>query len=336
METIDFSTATKVSVLALENVGVPAQQARTQVELLVEAELRGRASHGLQRLPRIIARIQNGVADPGAKGTGEWRGDALLNVDGNRGLGPVVAFDALAKISVRAKSTGIAAAVIRNGNHIGMLALYAERMAEQGQILIALTTSEALVHPWGGRSAMVGTNPIAIGVPAKPFPFVLDMATSVVSMGQIHDYANRGEPLVPGWALDQNGDPTTDAAAARAGAIAPFGQAKGYALGLAFEVLVASLTASALGREVGGTLDETNVCNKGDVFIVVEPASSDVAMSISAYLDAIRACEPTDPSRPVIVPGDRSQTVRERALRTGVSLPVTVWQTISTLAKAVH
>jgi L-2-hydroxycarboxylate dehydrogenase (NAD+) len=336
LETIDFSTATKVSVLALENVGVPAQQARTQVELLVEAELRGRASHGLQRLPRIIARIQNGVADPGAKGTGEWRGDALLNVDGNRGLGPVVAFDALAKISVRAKSTGIAAAVIRNCNHIGMLALYAERMAEQGQILIALTTSEALVHPWGGRSAMMGTNPIAIGVPAKPFPFVLDMATSVVSMGQIHDYANRGEPLVPGWALDQNGDPTTDAAAARAGAIAPFGQAKGYALGLAFEVLVASLTASALGREVGGTLDETNVCNKGDVFIVVEPASSDVAMSISAYLDAIRACEPTDSSRPVIVPGDRSQTVRERALRTGVSLPVTVWQTISTLAKAVH
>jgi LDH2 family malate/lactate/ureidoglycolate dehydrogenase len=333
LKTIAFSDASTTCIRALEQAGVPADNARIQAGLLLEAELRGRPSHGLQRLPRVVARIRRGVADPVTSGQGAWRGEAFLDVDGQNGLGPVVAFDALSQISARAKCTGIAVAAIRNCNHIGMLALYAERIAEQGQILIALTTSEALVHPWGGRVAMVGTNPIAIGVPAKPRPFVLDMATSLVSMGQIHDYANRGAALDPGWALDANGDPTTDAVAARDGAIAPFGGPKGYALGLAFEVLVVGLTASGIGRDVRGTLDATQICNKGDVFIVLESAGC-AGASVSAYLDAIRGCQPADPARPVVVPGDRAHVIRERSLTNGLSIPDDVWQTIVDLAEA--
>ncbi|MDR5758930.1 Ldh family oxidoreductase [Caballeronia sp. LZ035] len=332
MKALEFDEASAACIQALELAGVPTENARIQTDLFLEAELRGRPSHGVQRLPRVVERIRNGVADPAATGRGTWRGDSFLDVDGQRGLGPVVAFAALAQIAARAKTTGIAVAAIRNCNHIGMLALYAERIAQKGQILIALTTSEALVHPWGGRRAMVGTNPVAIGVPAQPRPFVLDMATSLVSMGQIHDHANRRAPLVPGWALDANGDPTTDAAAARDGAIAPFGGPKGYALGLALEVLVASLTDSAIGRDVRGTLDATQICNKGDVFIVLEPAGSAAGVSVSAYLDAIRACEPADPGRPVVVPGDRAQVARERSLAAGLSIPDGVWQDIVELA----
>lgn len=331
-ETIGYDALRVGCVAALERAGVPGAHAQIQADLLIEAELRGRASHGVQRLPRVIARIHNRVANPATKGIARWRGDALLDVDGEHGLGPVVACHALDQVSARARTTGVAAALVRDCNHIGMLAFYAERIAHQGQILIALTTSEALVHPWGGRSAMLGTNPIAIGVPAQPHPFVLDMATSVVSMGQVHDHANRGVPLEPGWALDGQGDPTTDAAAARSGAIAPFGQAKGYALGLAFEVLVASLTSTALGRDVVGTLDEVHLCNKGDVFIVIEPASNAVTSRISAYLDAIRACDAADPARPVSVPGDRTRSARERSLRDGVRVPSHIWQTIQSLA----
>jgi LDH2 family malate/lactate/ureidoglycolate dehydrogenase len=213
-----------------------------------------------------------------------------------------------------------------------MLALYAERIAAQGQAIIALTTSEALVHPWGGRKAMVGTNPIAIGVPALPTPFVLDMATGLVSMGQIHDYAHRGQALEPGWAVDADGDPTLDAAAARRGAIAPFGGAKGYALGLSFEVLVAALTGSALGTDVTGTLDSVNACNKGDVFIVVEPASTAMATSISVYLDALRACAPAVATKPVAIPGDRARAQRARSLERGISISPEVWRAIRVLA----
>ncbi|HEN8731804.1 MULTISPECIES: Ldh family oxidoreductase [Pseudomonas] len=332
MLTISPEEATATCTRALSKAGVPSVHADIQVELLLEAELRGRASHGLQRLPRVIERIRNGVCNPTTRGVGTWRGTSLYDVDGENGLGPVVAFSALKEISEKAKSAGIAIANVRNCNHIGMLALYAERVAKEGQILIALTTSEALVHPWGGRKALIGTNPIAIGVPASPAPFIVDMATSLVSMGQVHDYANRGEQLQHGWALDANGDPTLNATAAKEGAIAPFGEAKGYALGLAIEVLVASLTASALGTEVKGTLDATHQCNKGDVFIVIEPAHG-VAQHISRYLQTIRDCKPAKVERPVLVPGDRALIARRKSLENGVKLPAFVWNNIQALAR---
>ncbi|PLZ01387.1 dehydrogenase [Burkholderia sp. WAC0059] len=327
-----METATRV----LERAGAPPAHARIQADLLVEAEARGRSSHGLLRLPRVVERIRNGVADPRTRGAATWRGDALLCVDGERGLGPVVAFAALDQIAERARRTGVAAAAIHHNNHLGMLALYAERIAEQGQVLLAMTTSEALVHPWGGRRAMLGTNPVAIGVPASPVPFVLDMATSLVSMGQIHDHAHRQRPLPPGWALDELGDPTTDAARAKHGAIAPFGGAKGYALGLAFEVMIASLTASALGTQVQGTLDSTLACNKGDVFIVMEPAPGGVGDAISAYLDAIRSCASADPDVPVAVPGDRALRCRARSIDEGMLIAAQVWDRIRSLAGLSH
>ncbi|SSW69394.1 (2R)-3-sulfolactate dehydrogenase (NADP(+)) [Achromobacter veterisilvae] len=325
--------AWEVCMRALEQAGTPAGHAATQTNLLLEAELRGRASHGLLRLPRIIERIHNGVADPKTRGKAVWRSPAFLDLDGERGLGPVIALAALDQIRERARETGIAIAAVSNNNHIGMLALYAEQVAREGQILLALSTSEALVHPWGGRRALIGTNPIAIGVPTEDEPFVLDMATSQVAMGKIHDYANHGRALEPGWALDGAGNPTTDAAAAKSGALAPFGEAKGYALGLAFELLVASLTASALGTAVKGTLDSSAACNKGDVFIVVEAGSGAVAARISAYLDEIRACPALLPGRSVAVPGDRARAERRQRLETGIELADDVWHRILDLAQ---
>ncbi len=332
----DWVEATAVAVQALERAGAPLAQARVQAEHLVEAELRGRASHGLLRLPRLVERIRNGVLDPATCGQGNWRGAALLDLDGQRGFGPVVAYAGLEAACARARETGVAVVAIRNNNHLGMLALYAEHVARQGQALIGLSTSEALVHPWGGRHAMLGTNPIAIGVPAQPEPFVLDMATSIVAMGTIHDHANRNAPIPQGWALDAQGEPTTDAAAAKLGALAPFGDAKGYALGLAFEVLVASLTASAMGTDVVGTLDSEQVCNKGDVFIVIAPAAGQTLAAVSAYLQALRDSAPADPARPVMVPGDRAAQQRERARQQGFSIAADVWARIQALADAPH
>lgn len=310
--------------------GVGEAHARLQAELLIEADLRGRPSHGLLRLNRIRERIANGVANPAATGRHDWRG-AFLSVDGEAGLGPVVAQSALDALSEKVGQTGIAIAGIANNNHIGMLAFYAERIARGGLVAIALSTSEALVHPYGGRKAMLGTNPIAIGVPAADGPFVFDMATSLVSMGQVYDYANRGQALPQGWALDAEGRPTTDAEAAKAGSIAPFGEAKGYALGLAFEVLVVALTASAIGRDVVGTLDSDKACNKGDVFIVIDPAMQPATgAAISAYLDAVRA---SGMDRAVQVPGDRATRERERRLVEGIDIPAPLWEQILSLGQ---
>jgi LDH2 family malate/lactate/ureidoglycolate dehydrogenase len=213
-----------------------------------------------------------------------------------------------------------------------MLAWYGDYIAREGLITIAVTTSEALVHPWGGSRALIGTNPLCIAVPAEPEPLVLDMATSLVSMGKIHDHANRGTAIPEGWALDAHGNPTTDPNAAKDGAIAPFGGAKGYALGLALEVLVTSLAGAAIGTAVTGTLDSDTVCNKGDVFIVISPPrSAAIAEAIHAYLDEIRASAVPGSGRSVNVPGDRSRAARTRSLAEGVEIDNALWQQILSL-----
>jgi LDH2 family malate/lactate/ureidoglycolate dehydrogenase len=152
-------------------------------------------------------------------------------------------------------------------------------------------------------------------------------------MGRIHDHASRGLPIPPGWALDEHGNPTTDAQAATRGAIAPFGGAKGYALGLALEVLVASLSGCAVGTSVQGTLDSSAVCNKGDVFIVCAPRrATAVSAAVNAYLDAIRTSAPAQPGDTVTVPGDRAESAYQAALTHGVDIDAALWNQLSALA----
>lgn len=323
----------RTGLAALRAAGVPADHAETQLQLLLDAELRGVHSHGLLRLPRVIERIQNGVSDPHATGTGVWQGAAFYAVEGGQGLGPVVACKALDQLYDKVATTGVAAAAVRNCDHLGMLAWYAQQAAERGFVLIALTVSEALVHPWGGSRAMLGTNPIAVGVPAEPHPFVLDMATGLVSMGKIHDHANRGLPIPEGWAVDGQGQPTTDAHAAKQGAIAPFGGAKGYGLGLAFELLVTALAGSAIGTDVVGTLDSEQPCNKGDLFIAMKPADGAAAM-VGAYLQALRSSPATDARHPVRVPGDRGREAQAGRQAGPIEIDGTVWARIQQLAQA--
>jgi L-2-hydroxycarboxylate dehydrogenase (NAD+) len=316
-------------------LAAPRENAQIQARWLIEADLRGHLSHGLQRLPVIAERIVQGLTDPAARPHLDWVAPTSLVVDGRRGLGPCVGLAAVKLLVERAPEHGVAVAAVHNANHLGLLAPYVEECAERGLIGVALTTSEALVHPWGGRVAHVGTNPIAVAVPAEPQPFVFDMATGLVSMGKVLDYRNRGMPLEPGWALDADGNPTLDAAAAAdGGAIAPFGGAKGYGLGLAFELLVASLTGSALGRAVGGTLDATNVSNKGDVFLCLDPrvfGAGDFAERVSEYLQALRESPPQEGIDGVLVPGDRGRAERARRLSEGVVVADSVWEALQTL-----
>jgi L-2-hydroxycarboxylate dehydrogenase (NAD+) len=309
-------------------LGGSIAEASMQADLLLEADLRGHPSHGLQRLPVIVGRMRAGLTRPGVSPSSEWLSPTIVAIDGASGLGPVIGVYAIDVVSARAERDGMAIALVRNNNHIGMLSFYVEMLANRGQIGIAMTTGEALVHPWGGRVAMLGANPIAIAVPAKPHPFVLDMATSVVSMGQVIEYGIRGEALPEGWALDDAGNPTRDAEAARHGSLAPFGGFKGYGLGLAVELLVSVLTDAALGRDVLGTLDTTHAANKGDVFLCIDPSrmdKSDAITRVSAYLDDIRHSPADDGTSEVAIPGDRSRLLREDRLANGIPIPDTLW-----------
>jgi LDH2 family malate/lactate/ureidoglycolate dehydrogenase len=151
-------------------------------------------------------------------------------------------------------------------------------------------------------------------------------------MGKVHHYASIGQPLEPGWAKDAGGRDTTDAAAARLGSIAPFGEAKGYALGLALELLVAGTANSALAPEIGGTLDAEKPCNKGDVFIVIDTAAStSLKDRLGAYLDVVRACPAEDGSRPVAVPGDGARRRKAQAREFGFEVDQRLLETLTSM-----
>jgi L-2-hydroxycarboxylate dehydrogenase (NAD+) len=318
-------------------LGATATTAGAQADVLVEGDLRGHPSHGLQRLPMLVDRIRGGLADPATSGEHAWRSRSVLAVDGGRGLGPPVAFAALDAIVERAGQEGVAIAAISNANHLGMLAPYVERAAIAGVAAMATTTSEPLVHPWGGRDAGVGTNPLALAVPTPEDPVVLDMATGAVSRGKVIDHANRDDPLPAGVAVDAAGDPTTDPHAALEGAITPFGGPKGYALAAGLEFLVGALTTSALGRDVVGTLDASEVCNKGDLLLCFAPevvAGTDRRDVLAAFVRELRATRPADPEQPVSVPGDRSRELRARRAAEG-RVPVSgrVWAQVAAIAE---
>lgn len=197
-------------------------------------------------------------------------------------------------------------------------------------VALAFTTSEALVRPYGGADRLVGTNPIAVGVPTDEEPFVLDMSTAATAMGRIIDHHQRNEPIPSDWAVDQDGRPTTDAAAALAGAINPLGGPKGYGLGLAIEILAGAMVGAAMGRDVLGTLDAQHSATKGDLFIAIDPSGlpngADLAHLAGEYLALVRASRPDHENDSVRVPGDRARACRAERLANGVPLSVAAWE----------
>ncbi|MBV8429792.1 MAG: Ldh family oxidoreductase [Solirubrobacterales bacterium] len=331
---IDAAELRGLIVGVLRGLGASLEEAADQADLLVEADLRGRPSHGVQRLPVIVRRIQAALIRPGATYSADWRTDSVLVVDGGFGFGPHVARRALAAAAGRTARTGVAVVAIRQASHLGMLAPYLEGLAPRGLAGIAFTTSEALVHPWGGRVALVGTNPVAIALPTDEEPFVMDMATGAISKGEVIARGLRGQELPPGSAVEADGVPTVDPVAAADGAISPFGGPKGYALGLGIELLVAALTGTALGERVRGTLDVTDPVTKGDLFMVFDPAAIGglpVAERLGEYLRELRRSPPAAGLSGVAIPGDRMRAERRRRLAEGIILPVGLWAELEEL-----
>lgn len=319
-------------VQILVSEGATFADAAQQADVLVEADLRGHPSHGVRRLAVLVGRLRNGLIRTDVSPRTTWVSDVFLRIDGDRGFGPVVAGIATEEITRRSTTTGIALAAVHNANHIGMLAPYVERIADAGQVGIALTTSEALVHPWGSAEPMIGTNPVGIAVPTEREPLVLDMSTAAVSMGKVLDHAAKSQPIPLGWAVDRHGRPVTDPIEASEGALSPFGGPKGYALGLALEVLVSTLTGTALGSRKQGTLDTEHVATKGDIFIAISLdriGGLHHLGLVDAYLQEVRASGIGQ--GPVTVPGDRARATRAHRLTHGIPVSAQVWRDVERL-----
>lgn len=323
--------AVSVAADAFRAHGISNADAEQTAEVLVSADARGKNSHGLLRLPRFVRGIEHGNIDPEGdiEVVSERGGAASLN--GGSRLGPVVASAAVGEAMDRADKFGVGAVGVHNSNHLGMLGYYTDQLQREGYVGIAMTNTEPAMPPYGGSEPVLGTNPIAIGLPTDPV-FNLDMSTSAIARGTVLEKREAGESIPEGVALDAEGEPTADPAAALEGTILPFGGAKGSGLAIAVEVLAGGLVGAAMGEDVTGTYHTEDHCTKGDLFLTIDPevlGSQGTRARMSAFLQELKQTETNATAEALRLPGEHSVS-RDRT-RERIDIPTDLWEQVKEL-----
>jgi len=247
----------------MTKLGVPAEDAKIVGNVLICADIRGVESHGMHRLGSYYGnRILKGWIDPLTPYRIISETPTTALIDGGNGCGQVVSYKAMKMAIDKAGTSGLAAITVRNSNHFGIAGYYAMMAMNKGMIGIALTNSQPLVAPTYGRTAVLGTNPIAMAAPSgKEYPFLLDMATSAVAYGKIQVYEKKHEHIPIGWGINEHGDATNDPSLIRPGghgALLPLGGMeitagyKGYGLAVLVEILCSALSGGNYLTKVGG------------------------------------------------------------------------------------
>jgi LDH2 family malate/lactate/ureidoglycolate dehydrogenase len=250
------------TVKFMEKLGVPEADAKIVGDVLIEADLRGVSSHGLIRLSTYYGnRLKKGYMDPVTRTTTVNETDTTIAFDGGNGLGQVNSYRAMAACIEKAKRSNIAIATVKHSNHYGIAAYYAMMALKEDMIGISMTNSQPLVAPTYGRTAVMGTNPIAVAAPSQDkFPYVLDMATSAVAIGKIKVYEKKEEKIPMGWGIDDNGNVTDNPVNVQSGgpgALLPLGSTdelrsyKGYGLALMVDILCGALSGASTLTDVG-------------------------------------------------------------------------------------
>lgn len=262
---VQAESLTNFCIQVFENVGVPQEDACITAKVLVMADLRGIEGHGVARLRRYVNGLRSGmmVAKPVVKVVRETPATALI--DAGAGLGQPVSYRAMQKAIQKAKEAGAGFVTVCNSNHYGIAGYYAMMALPHDCIGMSMTNADVLVVPTFARDAMLGTNPIAVAAPAdKERPFVLDMATSTVTRGELEVYERLGKPLPMGWATDERGVGTEDAHKVlenlrkrAGGGLLPLGGEgellsgyKGYGLALWVDVFCGILSGAAYATSV--------------------------------------------------------------------------------------
>jgi LDH2 family malate/lactate/ureidoglycolate dehydrogenase len=317
---IEFAAA------VLAAVGVPEADARLVADSLVTADLWGHQSHGVLRLSWYANRIRAGVMQ--AVTNPETLSDTgpLVVVDGHDGVGQVLAALAAREATGRAREHGAGVVAVRNSNHFGTAAYFTRMAARDGCVAILTTNASPAMAPWGGRGRTVGANPWSIAAPAgRHDVMVMDIANTAVARGKVYLARQRGEPIPAGWAIDADGAPTTDPAAAIAGAILPMAGHKGYAISLMMDVLSGVLTGSAFGAAVSGPYQVERRSGCGHLFIALDVAAFGdpvgFARRMEQLVGEVKSVPLAQGFDEVFFPGELEARAAREHLEPGLSLP---------------
>ena len=294
--------------------------ARSVARALAQAEIDGQKGHGISRVPIYAAQAKAGKVDGHATPDMRQTRPGSLMIDVRNGFVFPALDLAIERLPTMASAAGIAAAGFVRSHHFGVVGRHVERLAEAGLVALAFGNTPKAMAPWGGRQPVFGTNPLAFAAPQRgEAPIVVDLALSQVARGKILTAAQKGEPIPAGWAVDEQGLPTTDAKIALKGALQPIGGAKGAALALMVEILAVALTGARFAFEASSFFDaEGAPPGVGQLLIAIDPgafAGRDLFADRIAVL--ARTIAGSSGAR---LPGSRRLALREKAQREGVAV----------------
>jgi (2R)-3-sulfolactate dehydrogenase (NADP+) len=317
----DAQALLQLARTALEKAGANSKMAEAAARHLVQAEAQGLPTHGMSRVPFYCAMLRRKRADGAAQPAMAAERAGVCLIDNCNGLPYVAVQWAIEEVVQRARRNGIAFCGIRNSQHVGVLGIHLQRVAQEGLVGFAFTNSPAAIPAWGGKKPLFGTNPVAAAFPRRgKDPLVIDLALTTVVRGKIMMAMRKGERIPEGWALDRNGKPTTDPKEAiEQGSLFPIGGAKGAMLALAFELVCAALTGAAIGPEADSFFsEEGNVPKIGQAFMAIDPGA---LAGMDKYFERVEAVvSAMQADAEVRLPGAR-RFAAERAAKGGLEVP---------------
>jgi len=287
---------------------------------LVAAEIINQRGHGLSRVPSYAAQSASGKVDGNATPVVVDRKPAALRIDAANGFAFPALDLAVSELKTLTQQTGIASASIFRSHHFGQAGYHVERLAREGLVAIVFGNSPQAIAPWGGKKGVFGTNPIAFAAPrADQDPLLIDLSLSKVARGKVMLAKQQGDAIPEGWALDEDGRPTTDPDAALNGTMLPMGDAKGAALVLMVEILAAGLTGAHFGYEASSFFSADGPSpGVGQLILAFDPeffSGGSFANRLEALISEILEQDN------VRIPGSARMALRDRAEREGLQVP---------------
>jgi LDH2 family malate/lactate/ureidoglycolate dehydrogenase len=315
-------------VEALEKAGVPPQDARTVADIQVESDLRGIPTHGSFALIGYIQRIRQGGTNPRPDIRIVKESPAYALVDGDWGLGQVVAPRAMTICIEKAKKSGMASTGVFHSNHYGAAANYSMMALRHDLIGISMTNAAAIIPPTGGKTGIFGTNPISYAVPtARSYPVVLDIATSLVAQQKIALARREGRKIPLGWGFDKEGNFTEDPLVALTSGIQPpMAAHKGYGLAMFVEIMCGVMTGAWFGRgSSGANWRPENKLNIGHFFIAIDPSIymplEEFKARMEELIGQVHAVDRMKDVDRIYTPGEIEYRKKEDYLRNGIPYP---------------
>jgi len=327
-ERLSLSDAEALITSAFVAASVPEPAARSVARALVAAEAEGQVGHGFSRVEDYIAQVKTGKIKADAVVGIQEAGTTSLLADAGNGF----AYPALDAVIERgadlALQHGCAMMGITRSHHCGALSIQVEKLGRKGLVAIMVANSPAAMAPFGAKDAVFGTNPIAFSAPRDGTdPLVIDLSLSTVARGKVMNAHKAGKPIPEGWALDSDGNPTTDAAAALAGTMLPVGGAKGTGLALMVEILASVMTGAAFSNQASSFFKADGPPpGVGQFLIAMKP--QDVLFG-SRLEDLLGLIENMEGAR---LPGTRRATAIREAVGNGIDVPKRYLDAIRPLA----